>query len=204
MGEIEAFNRSLFLLINAGSDTPHWLILLAIGIAKGLIFLLPVLMMGFWVWGHRGERRLVLKATLITVIALVVNQLIWAVWPHPRPFMIGLGHTWMLHAPDSSFPSDHMTVFGCIGLTLLLDGLSGWGVIILLTGLCVAWARVYLGVHFPLDMVGGMVVSFLVYSGFSPIWRRIGTRMTDLAEQLYRNLMAMPIRAGWVRADFRR
>jgi Undecaprenyl-diphosphatase (EC 3.6.1.27) len=199
MGELETLNRSLFLLINGGGDTPQWLVLLAIGIAKGLIFLLPVLMMGFWLWGHRGERRLVLKATLITVIALVVNQVIWAAWPHPRPFMIGLGHNWMLHAPDSSFPSDHMTVFACMGLTLLLDGLSGWGVVILLTGLSVAWARVFLGVHFPLDMVGAVIVSCLVYSGFSPIWRRIGRPVTDSAERYYRSLMAMPIRAGWLR-----
>ncbi|MFJ4440557.1 phosphatase PAP2 family protein [Pseudomonas sp. NPDC089422] len=199
MGELETFNRSLFLLINGGGDTPQWLVLLAIGIAKVLIFLLPVLMLGFWLWGHCGERRLVLKATLVTVIALVVNQVIWAVWPHPRPFMIGLGHNWMLHAPDSSFPSDHMTVFACMGLTLLLDGLSGWGVVILVTGLSVAWARVFLGVHFPLDMVGAVVVSFLVYSGFSPIWRRFGLRITNTTERLYRRLMATPIRAGWVR-----
>jgi undecaprenyl-diphosphatase len=199
MGELETLNRSLFLLINGGADTPHWLVLLAIGIAKGLIFLLPVLMLGFWVWGHREERRLVLKATLVTVIALIVNQVIWAVWPHPRPFMIGLGHTRMWHAPDSSFPSDHMTVFACMGLTLLLDGLSGWGVVILLTGLSVAWARVFLGVHFPLDMAGAVVVSFLVYSGFSPIWRRIGRPVTDQAERYYRSLMAVPIRAGWLR-----
>ncbi|QHG64118.1 phosphatase PAP2 family protein [Pseudomonas putida] len=199
MGELETLNRSLFLLINGGADAPQWLVLLAIGIAKGLIFLLPVLMLGFWLWGHRGERRLVLKATLVTVIALVVNQVIWAVWPHPRPFMIGLGHNWMLHAPDSSFPSDHMTVFACMGLTLLLDGLSGWGVVILVTGLSVAWARVFLGVHFPLDMVGAVIVSFLVYSGLSPIWRRIGRPVTDLAERYYRSLMAVPIRAGWLR-----
>ncbi|WP_218189737.1 MULTISPECIES: hypothetical protein [unclassified Pseudomonas] len=48
MGELETLNRSLFLLINGGGDTPQWLVLLAIGIAKGLIFLLPVLMLGFW------------------------------------------------------------------------------------------------------------------------------------------------------------
>jgi undecaprenyl-diphosphatase len=199
MGELEALNHTLFLLINAGGDTPHWMIQLAIGIAAGLIYLLPVLLLGFWLWGSPGERRLMLKATLITVIALLANQLIWAVWPHPRPFMMGLGHTWMMHAPDSSFPSDHMTVFGCIGLTLLLDGLSGWGVVILLTGLSVAWARVFLGVHFPLDMVGAMVVSFLVYAGFSPVWKRIGLPVTNLVQRCYRSLMAVPIRAGWLR-----
>ncbi|WP_409264447.1 phosphatase PAP2 family protein [Pseudomonas sp. KCJK9000] len=199
MGELETLNRSLFMLINAGGDTPHWLIQCAIGIAAGLIYLLPLLLVGFWLWGNPAERRLMLKAALVTVIALLANQLIWAVWPHPRPFVIGLGHTWMMHAPDSSFPSDHMTVFACIGLTLLLDGLSGWGVIILLTGLSVAWARVFLGVHFPLDMLGAMLVSLLAYAGLSPVWRRVGLLTTDWVVRFYRGLLAKPIRAGWLR-----
>lgn len=199
MGELETLNRSLFMLINAGGDTPHWLIQCAIGIAAGLIYLLPLLLVGFWLWGNPAERRLMLKAALVTVIALLANQLIWAVWPHPRPFVIGLGHTWMMHAPDSSFPSDHMTVFACIGLTLLLDGLSGWGVIILLTGLSVAWARVFLGVHFPLDMLGAMLISLLAYAGLSPVWRRVGLLTTDWLVRLYRGLLAKPIRAGWLR-----
>ncbi len=86
-----------------------------------------------------------------------------------------------------------------MGLTLLLDGFSGWGVVILLTGLSVAWARMFLGVHFPLDMVGSVIVSFFVYLGFSPIWRRIGRPVTDSAERCYRSLMAVPIKAGWLR-----
>jgi uncharacterized iron-regulated membrane protein len=43
---------------------------------------------------------------------------------------------------DSSFPSDHMTVFGGISLTLLFDCAVAWSIITLLAGLCVAWARV--------------------------------------------------------------
>lgn len=39
-------------------------------------------------------------------------------------------------------------------LSTVLDGESVFGIALLAMGLCVAWARIYLGVHFPLDMLG--------------------------------------------------
>ena len=58
----------------------------------------------------------------VTLIALGVNQLLAILWPHPRPFMMALGHTFIAHASDSSFPSDDSTVFAGIGLTFVLSG----------------------------------------------------------------------------------
>ncbi|MEX8493621.1 phosphatase PAP2 family protein [Sphaerotilus sp.] len=61
-----------------------------------------------------------------------------------------------MHAPDASFPSDHGTVFSAVSLCLLLAGEWVWGLAVLMVGMGVAWARVYLGVHFPLDMLGAV------------------------------------------------
>ena len=35
------------------------------------------------------------------------------------------------------------------------------GIAFLIMGFAVAWSRIYLGVHFPLDMIGAMVVAGL-------------------------------------------
>lgn len=199
MNEIETLNRIWFLQINGGADTPAWLVQVAIGIADDLIYLIPLLLLGFWLWGNHARRSIALKASLVTLVSLAANQAICALWPHPRPFMIGLGHAWMTHAADPSFPSDHMTVFGSIGLTLLFEGVAAWGIVTLLAGLGVAWARVFLGVHFPLDMAGAIVVSLVGYAMLTPPWRSVGPRITGLTERLYRTLLAKPIRAGWVR-----
>lgn len=82
--------------------------------------------------------------------------------------MIGLGHTLIAQAPDASFPSDHGTVFSAVSLCLLLAGEWMWGLVVLMVGVCVAWSRVYLGVHFPLDMIGAVGVSLLSYMLVSP------------------------------------
>jgi undecaprenyl-diphosphatase len=199
MNEIETFNRALFLHINGGDGTPAWLIQLAIGIAEDLIYLIPLLLLGMWLWGDSDRRSQAIRACLVTLLALAANQVIGLVWMHPRPFMIGLGHAWIPHATDSSFPSDHMTVFAGVGLTLLFSGAAGLGVVTLLMSLCVAWARVFLGVHFPLDMVGAVAVAAVAYAIVSPLWRIAGNTVIVLSERLYRMVLARPIAAGWIR-----
>jgi len=198
MGSLETLNQSMFLAMNGDSSAPSWLVQLAIVLGDYLIYLIPLLLVGLWLRGNTVQRSVALKACLVALLGVAANQLIAVVWPHPRPFMIGLGHTWISHAADSSFPSDHMTVFAGIGLTLLFDGLGGWGGATLLCGLAVAWARVFLGVHFPLDMAGAVVLAALVYLLAAPLWRKAGSACVQLAEALYRRLLAGPIAAGWL------
>ncbi|WP_454040428.1 phosphatase PAP2 family protein [Cupriavidus metallidurans] len=199
MNEIEAFNRALFLQINGGDGTPTWLIHAAMDIADDLIYLIPLLLLGMWLWGDNTRRSQAIKACLVTLLALGANQVIGLVWMHPRPFMLGLGHAWMYHSAESSFPSDHMTVFAGIGLTLLFGGAFRLAAAVLTTGFVVAWARVFLGVHFPLDMVGAVAVAGMAYGVIAPLWRMAGNTLTDLAERLHRAVLARPIASGWVR-----
>ena len=199
MNKIEAFNQSLFLRINAGVNTPPWALDTAIVLADDLIYLIPVLLLVLWLWGDGARRNQAIKACLVTLLALGVNQVIGLVWPHPRPFMVGLGHAWVSHAADSSFPSDHMTVFAGIGLTLLFGGAFRLAAAVLMAGLAVAWTRVFLGVHFPLDMAGAVAVTGVAYVVVSPLWRMAGDTLTNLAEKLYRAVFVHPIASGWVR-----
>lgn len=199
MNQIEAFNRTLFLQINGGDGTPAWLIRVAVGIADDLIYLIPLLLLGMWLWGDSTRRNQAIKACLVAMLALGANQLINLVWTHPRPFMLGLGHIWTYHALDSSFPSDHVTVFASIGLTLLFGGAFRLAAAVLTAGLAVAWARVFVGVHFPLDMVGAVAVASVAYVATLPLWRIAGDTFTNYAEQMYRKALARPIVSGWVR-----
>lgn len=201
MGYIETLNREIFLKINAGSDTPHWMIDTAIVIAEGLIYLIPVLLIVQWLWGDERRRNLALKTCMVTLFALGLNHTIGLVWPHPRPFMLGLGQLWLPHAADPSFPSDHATVFTCACISLLFGGevgLVGLAVVALVIGVCVAWSRIYLGLHFPLDMLGAVVVAAVSYAVIAPLWRKVGSAMTAFAQQLYRSVMTHPIARGWV------
>ena len=200
MNSLEAVNLATFLHINAELNTPHWQISAATLLADGLIYLIPLVLIGLWCWGKERQRNLALKACLVALLALGINQIIILLWPHPRPFMVGLGHSFMAHVADSSFPSDHATVFSAIGLTLVFNSvrsLIGWG--ILAAGVVVGWARVFLGVHFPLDMVGAAGVAWLAWVAIHPIWERVGEAVTWRIEQFYQLVLAQPISLGWIR-----
>lgn len=199
MTSIEALNQALFLHINGQPGAPLWQVNMALGFAKYLILAIPLLLAGFWLWGSRFRRELALKATLVTGFTLLLNGLTSLVCYHPRPFAMPLGHTFISHVADSSFPSDHMTVFVSVGLTLFFARTRGLGALLLLSSIGVAWSRIFLGVHFPLDMLGATLYSSVSYAVVTAQWTRHGTALVDAAERAYRKLCPVPLRTGWLR-----
>lgn len=160
---IEHWNLAVFGLINAGAAPPVWLKGFSIFSAEALIYFLPVWMVFAWVRGATEMRTGLIVATFATLLGLGVNQLIALFWYHPRPFEMGVGYTLIPHVAETSFPSDHAVVFFSVGLSLWwLRATRGWGILISALGMLVAWSRVYIGVHFPLDMLGSFVISMLV------------------------------------------
>jgi undecaprenyl-diphosphatase len=200
MSNLEILNQAIFLHLNADLTTSPWEISTAIFVADYLIYLVPLILVSLWCWGNESQRGLALKACIVTLVALGINQLLSIAWQHPRPFMMGLGHTFIPHVADSSFPSDHVTVFAAIGLTLVfanIRSVAGWAVLLL--GVCVAWARIFIGVHFPLDMIGAVAVAGATWLGIGPVWRWFGNELTAQAVVIYRSLLARPIALGWIR-----
>lgn len=197
---LESLNQAAFLAMNASPTTAEWKIALAAVVANYLIFLIPVFLVAVWCWGPEKQRSAALQSVAVTFLALGVNQIIGLIWFHPRPFAVGLGHTFIAHAADSSFPSDHATVFAAVGLTFILaKARTGLGWLLLGVGTVVACSRIYLGVHFPMDMVGAVLVAGGVALMVSPIWRRIGTPVTERVSAIYRMVLRRPIAMAIIR-----
>lgn len=197
---LEALNQSLFISINARPDTPAGLIHLAQLVATVPLFLLPLALLWLWCRGDFVTRNALLRALLVMATGLALAQAIGLLWPTPRPFVMGLGHAWLTHAANASFPSDHMTLFAGAALSLLCDGVILAGSLLAVIGILVGLARVYLGIHFPLDLLGGCAVAAigntLVWMG----WEHCGARCTQAAESIHRRCLAPLIRRGWIRA----
>lgn len=186
---LESLNQSLFLAINAGAHPPQALYWFAWFSAEILIYILATGLAIGWLRGTTETRRTLVYAGLVAAVALLINQLIGLAWHHPRPFEIGLGHTLTTHSPETSFPSDHATVFFSITLALLLKpGLRAWGLALVPVSLLVAWSRIWLGVHFPLDMLGSLFVAGGVVAVFGrPLWLGSGW-LNDRAQMLWEGL----------------
>lgn len=197
---MEALNHALFLYINATPNLPRWLITIGLIVANDLIWVVPVTLIGLWLAGGDERREIALRAALVASVALGINQLIALVVYHPRPFVIGLGHTFLAHAPDSSFPSDHVTLLSAVVCTFLYNRQRFLGLIGLGIAIAVAWGRIFVGVHYPFDMAGAACVGWATYVLMTPPWRWFGANVSRICIAVYRRVLARPIGHGWLRA----
>ncbi|MET7639704.1 phosphatase PAP2 family protein [Streptomyces sp. NPDC005438] len=118
--------------------------------------------------GVRAARAAVLWAPVAALLALVVNVPIRAFVERPRPFtdhdlaVLGGGHT------DYSFVSDHTALAMAVAVALLLAhrrlGLVGFAL-----ALAEAFCRLYAGVHYPTDVLGGMALGATVTLLLAPL-----------------------------------
>jgi undecaprenyl-diphosphatase len=156
---IEKLNQDWFLILNANSHTPAWLIQVAVFVACWWVVAIPILLFLLWRRSLERRREEILLVCGSLVFSMVISSIIRSIWVHPRPFMDGIGHAWIYHVSNGSIPSNHATVFFTLGFSLLAIGRRSMGALALLAGVLVGAARVFLGVHYPLDIIGACVVS---------------------------------------------
>lgn len=194
---MESLNHYLFYKINATPDSPYWLITLAHWIAQDLIMLVPIILLVMWLWSTR--RRLVINSAMALVIAFTLTTLIRAIYPHARPFVEGVGYQFLDHSTSPSLPSNHGTIIFTLAIAFLFWDYLKYGISLLIVGLLIAWSRIYLGVHWPLDMLAAMVVSWVACIITRLIEPKIFTPLRQLIERYYFIVFAVPIRKGWVK-----
>jgi len=193
-------NEALFLQLNAPAHPDALALAVAVFFARYAIWCIPLSLALGWMRGDEDIRRLMLKAAASGLAGLLINQAISLVWQHPRPFMIGLGHTYLAHASDSSFPSDHLTLLWAVAFSFLMHPrMRMAGLALSLLGLPVAWARIYLGMHFPFDMVGAMSVAMLSAWLTCRAAHLYLPAVYRVATGIHRGLFGKLIERGWVR-----
>jgi len=85
-----------------------------------------------------------------------------AVHPEARPFTTHpSGHPLIAHHPGQAFPSDHSTAAFAIALVALVFLAQRWGAALLAGAVLIGFSRVYVGVHYPGDILGSVLVSVI-------------------------------------------
>lgn len=115
--------------------------------------------------------RIVVGATLaIAISRLMQNHFPMRLRPRQEPaldFVIPDGLPEGRLEDWSSFPSDHAVMFGALALAIfLLDRRLGW-LAIIWTIVVILLPRIYLGAHYPSDLVVGAVIGASIMAG---IW----------------------------------
>lgn len=155
----EGWNWALARSVNGLAGRSGLADLVMAAIATYLIFALVLAAASWWLWpGLREKGKLAALAAAVAVVAgQAFNLLVgWFVFV-PRPFVAHHVLLLVQSARDSSFPSDHATAAFGIAATALLWRMPGrW--LILIGAILIAVARVYVGAHYPLDVIAGAVL----------------------------------------------
>lgn len=157
---MQSIDTTLFLLLTGTAHSPNWSVALAKFFASAIVPLVAVALVVAWVWARKGWRPALLDAVAAGVLGLVLVQLIGWFHYRPRPFEAGLGANLLNHLPENSFPSDHATLMFALAFSLMVAGpqrKAGGGLLAL--AFVVSWARVFLGAHYPSDIVGGAILA---------------------------------------------
>ncbi|MFD9818672.1 phosphatase PAP2 family protein [Streptomyces violascens] len=160
------------------------------------IALFAVLMLAGWWFARRKDDSVMaaaLAAPIAAVFAYLVNAAIKSVFTEPRPCR-ALPHDFLIEKcpplDDYAFPSNHTTVAAAAAVALFLVN-RRLGILASVFALLMGASRVYVGAHYPHDVLVALVVGGVV--SFAVTWsaRRFGAPLvTRLRGGALRPLLA--------------
>ncbi|MFA6001926.1 MAG: undecaprenyl-diphosphatase [Thermoleophilia bacterium] len=153
---------TFFKLINQFAGRSDILDNLMIGLAKYGVLLMALPLLVLWFWGEGGDKakKAALLSLLSMCLALLINQVIGHLYFRPRPFAAHEVNLLLDRSTDPSFPSDHSAfVFGIAWLIMLKD--RHIGVFALTIAVMVGISRIFIGLHYPGDVLGGMFIGLI-------------------------------------------
>lgn len=192
-------NLRLFEWFNASNHAHEMTIRFAIFIANDLFYIMLLFFGFYWLRGNFTIKKQIVKAFIFTTVALLISQIISHSFYHPRPFVMEVGHTLIYHSPNGSFPSDHMLIFSTIAFSYFFSEKRNLGIILILLAWLVAWSRVYLGVHFPLDMLGAFSLAFILNFFGLALWNRFKITIIEFVLKIHHAVFKPFIKKGYVK-----
>jgi undecaprenyl-diphosphatase len=176
MNILYTLDNWLFHLVNSTLANPLFDVVMPFitDLANVIPILLAIVVIILW----QGSREDVVFLMLVACTLFAVGQTVSGLksyFQRPRPCQEQLATVRLLVecGGSTSFPSGHGVNNGAVAMVALL--VYGWrnAAVWLLVALLISYSRVYVGVHYPADVLGGMVWGGLLAACIVAVWRRV-------------------------------
>ncbi len=159
-------DRRLYRWINHLADHTGWAHGAFRFYAGAGVAVFALLLLASYVDARRlGDARRVAGAVwsgAAALVALGLGQLLGGSFDRLRPYETMTDvHVLVARTTDFSFPSDHATMAGAVAVGLWLVD-RRWGRPAVVAAVLMAFTRVYVGAHYPTDVLAGLVLGGIV------------------------------------------
>ncbi len=161
-------DETLTHLINSLSGQSAFLDQLMIVTTKYGVPLMVLAVVFQW-WGNPPREKLrqtAIIAGLSFLLGLLTAQIILLFIHRHRPYDTGVSHLIIDKTIDWSFPSDHAIASASIAFAFLMNGFRKHALAFGLAALIICFSRIYVGMHYVTDILGGaglaLVAAYLV------------------------------------------
>jgi undecaprenyl-diphosphatase len=158
---ISQFDYQWFQAINHFADRFPALNTFMAFCAVNLDYLFYLGVVVYWFVRTPENRRMVVNTLLSAAAALGTNGIIGSIYHRDRPFVTHHVIQLVQHEASASFPSNHAAAAFAVAVSIWLwRRKDGWVWFILAA--LIGFSRIWCGVHYPLDIVGGAIFGILI------------------------------------------
>lgn len=109
---------------------------------------------------NSNYRKATVSTFVITAFNLILSFIIGGIYYVDRPFVHNKVNLLFPHVQDASFPSDHAT--GTMSIALGLKKYNKLlSIILTILSIIVGFSRVYVGHHYPMDVIGAYIMVWI-------------------------------------------
>lgn len=150
-------NKQVFLFLNCLANKNSVLDAIWVFFAQYAIFIFGLVLIYFF---YR-DKKFFFRLTASAILTVILVALIKKIYLFPRPFLQEGARLLITHLADSTFPSKHTALAFALAMGVFFKR-KQLGIRLLVLASFIGLSRIIVGVHYPLDILAGILIGGIV------------------------------------------